>query len=255
MYLTASNLSSLPGVAHGFFTRNKGVSDGIYASLNCGLGSGDDAAHVRENRDRVAQALGAPGERLCSLMQIHSADVIAVAREWDIAGRPQGDAMATNVPGVALGILTADCVPVLFADVERGVIGAAHSGWKGAFGGVLENTIETMVGLGAKREAIACAIGPAIAQPSYEVGDEFRDKFLQRSAHCEGYFVPSEHGRWLFDLKAFVRDTLRESGIRDINMLENDTYIEEDAFFSFRRSTHRGEADYGRQISAIMLKP
>ncbi|HEU5048142.1 MAG TPA: peptidoglycan editing factor PgeF [Rickettsiales bacterium] len=256
MFLTASNLSAAPELAHGFFTRNAGASEGVYASLNCGLGSADNAGHVIENRRRVAAALGTQEKHLCSLMQIHSADVVTVAESWENSGRPQGDAMVTNRPGVALGILTADCVPVLFADAERGVIGAAHSGWKGAFSGVLQNTIEAMIALGAKREAIACAIGPAIAQPSYEVGDEFRDRFLQRDAGYKVYFIPSRQEKhWLFDLKTFVRDTLKQTGIGNINMLENDTYIEEDAFFSFRRATHRGETDYGRQISAIMLKP
>ena len=255
MFLASENLSSLPGISHGFFTRNGGVSSGIYGSLNGGMGSGDNPAYVMENRRRIAERLGAPANHLLSLHQIHSADVITVTGSWGMEKRPMGDALVTDRRGITLAVLTADCVPVLFADRKSGIIGAAHAGWKGAFSGVLERTLEAMAALGAEREFITCAIGPAIAQPSYEVGVEFRETFLRKSSHYSRYFTPSRKAEhFLFNLKRFVYDTLSGAGVRDINMLENDTYLEEDAFFSYRRATHRAEADYGRQVSAIMLK-
>lgn len=255
MFLAADNLSAIKTLSHGFFTRNGGVSCGIYESLNCGMGSGDDKGNVITNKLRVAEALGAPADMLCSLFQVHSPDVITVAGKFDNDSKPQGDAMVTNLPQVALGILTADCVPVLFADKKNGIIGAAHSGWKGAVGGVLQNTIEAMIALGAERSSIAAAIGPAISQQSYEVGEDFMKVFTDREYSSRKYFIQSANdGKWLFNLKCFVKDSIADSGISDINMLENDTYIEEDKFFSYRRATHRGEVDYGRQISAIMLR-
>ena len=200
--------------------------------------------------------MGVDAANLLSLRQTHSAHVVVITDKWDSNSRPQGDAMVTNQPGIALGILTADCVPVLFADRKNGVIGAAHSGWKGAISGILQHTIHAMIARGATHESIACAIGPAIARDSYEVGPEFRETFMHKSADNAAYFVASiKTGYWLFDLKQFVYAILADSGINSINMLENDTYLEEDAFFSYRRATHRGEADYGRQISVIMLKP
>jgi YfiH family protein len=253
MFLTAPALTSIPTITHGFFTRKGGVSDGIYASLNCGMGSDDVRENVIENRKRVADSLKA--KYLCSLYQVHSADVVVVDTPWRHSKLPKADAMVTKQRGIALGILTADCAPVLFADKDAGVIGAAHSGWKGAIGGVLEATIAAMEALGGQRSNIVAAIGPAIAQKSYEVGAEFQEKFIQKNKDNARYFtagVRAEH--MLFDLKAFVKDTLAEAGLSAINMLENDTYLEEDAFFSFRRATHRGEPNYGRQISAIMLK-
>jgi YfiH family protein len=187
-----------------------------------------------------------------SLYQIHGDRVITVTAPWTPEDKPHADAMVTRTPGIALGVLAADCVPVLFADKDNGVVGAAHSGWKGAIAGVLERTLGAMRALGAKR--IAAAIGPCIAQPSYEVGAEFRDTFLARDAGNARYFIPAAaSAHFLFDIRGFVRDTLAKAGADDINTLENDTYIEEDAFFSFRRTTHRHEPDYGRQISAIML--
>ncbi len=222
---------------HGFFGRTDGVSTGIFASLNCGPGSGDDRAAVTENRRRVSEALGGP---LLTLYQIHSAEAVVVTEPW--AQGPQADAMATNVPGLALGILTADCAPVLFADSEAGVIGAAHAGWKGALGGVTDAAIAAMEGLGAKRSRIAAAIGPCISQANYETGPEFRARFDAR------YF----DGRQ-FDLEAYVADRLASAGIATVARLSTCTYAREDEFFSYRRATHRGEKDYGRQISAIVL--
>lgn len=190
------------------------------------------------------------------LAQIHSADVMHVTKVWQVNDRPKADAMVTDRPGLALAIATADCVPVLFADRKAGVIGAAHAGWKGAFAGIVGNTVEAMLKLGAQRGAISAAVGPAIAQKSYEVDGAFCQKFMDRALANSGYFMPSaKAGHWLFDLKRFVGDALASAGVENINILENDTYIEEDAFFSFRRTTHRGEPDYGRQLSVIMLKP
>ncbi|HZD24767.1 MAG TPA: peptidoglycan editing factor PgeF [Alphaproteobacteria bacterium] len=252
--LTSASLAALPGVRHGFFTREGGVSRGIYASLNCGYGSGDSRADVGENRARVAAQLGLGGDALITIHQVHSPDVTIVERPWAPGEAPRGDAMVTARPGIGLGILAADCGPVLFADAEAGVIGAAHAGWRGALGGVLEATVEAMETLGARRERIAAALGPCIAQASYEVGPEFRDGFLARAAGNARYFVPSgREGHHRFDLPGYVLDRLVELGLGAAERLHNDTYAEADGFFSFRRATHRGEPDYGRQISAIAL--
>ncbi len=228
------------------------MSSGVYDSLNCGVGSLDVPANVLENRRRIAEKLGAGN--LLTLHQVHSADVITVAHTWDMRQRPQADAMVTNRPGIALGILTADCVPILLADSRNAVIGAAHSGWKGAFQGIARRTVDAMLELGAERGSISAAIGPAIAQRSYEVDSAFRQRLVEQSGGNACYFaaLPVQQ-RWLFDLKGFVRDSLEDYGVTNINVLENDTYIEEDAFFSYRRATHRAEVDYGRQVSAIML--
>ena len=224
-------------LAHGFFGRAGGVSDGIFASLNCGPGSGDERAKVMENRRRVSDALGG---RLLTLYQIHSAEAVTVAAPWEQG--PQADAMATNVPGLALGILTADCAPVLFADAEARVIGAAHAGWKGAAGGVTDAAIAAMESLGARRERIAAAIGPCISQANYETGPEFRERF-------DAKFFAGRH----FDLEAYVAERLAKAGIASVERLAACTYARENDFFSYRRATHRGESDYGRQVSAIML--
>ena len=246
----AANLA-LPGIAHGFFGRDGGVSDGIYASLNCGPGSNDDPERVAENRGRVTAAL-APETRLVTLSQIHSPLVHVVGRDWQ--GRPEGDGLVTSQPGLALGIQTADCTPVLFADAKAGVIGAAHAGWKGALGGVLEAVIGAMEGAGAQRNRIVAAIGPTIRQANYEVGSEFRDRFLEAGSGNQRYFIPSDRAaHFRFDLPAYATDRLTKAGIGDIADLGICTYPAENGFFSFRRTTHRGEADYGRQISAIVL--
>jgi YfiH family protein len=227
----------LASATHGFFTRRGGVSGGIFASLNCGPGSGDARADVTENRRRAGEALGA---RLLTLYQIHSAEAVVVTGPWDTG--PQADAMATNLPGLALGILTADCAPVLFADCEARVIGAAHAGWKGAAGGVTDAAIAAMESLGARRGRIAAAIGPCISQANYETGPEFRERFPAR-------FFAGSH----FDLEGYVAERLAESGIAEIERLGACTYAREEDFFSYRRATHRGEKDYGRQVSAIVL--
>jgi polyphenol oxidase len=252
--IRAQNLTG-PGIAHGFFGREGGVSHGIYASLNCGPGSKDDPQDVAKNRRLVADAL-APGTQLTSLSQIHSPIVHVLT--GPIEARPEGDAMVTATPGLGLGILTADCAPVLFADTEAGVIGAAHAGWKGARGqdgrGVLEATLEAMEKLGALRPRISAAIGPCISQQNYEVGAEFRDRFLELGLRQRRFFVLSDkEGHYRFDLAGYVAHRLTQAGTGSVETLGICTYPADSGFFSFRRTTHLGEPDYGRQISAIVL--
>jgi polyphenol oxidase len=247
----AANLADEPGVMHGFFTREGGVSTGVYASLNCGPGSRDDPAAVAENRARAIAALG-PKARLVTLAQIHSATVHAVGADWDFGARREGDGLITAQPGVALGILTADCTPVLFADAQARIIGAAHAGWKGAAGGVLEATIAAMEKLGAKAARLVAAIGPTISQANYEVGQDLRDRFGGDDAR---FFVASDRpGHFRFDLPGYVAQRLRKAGVAAVSNLALCTYPPENGLFSYRRTTHRGEADYGRELSAIVLK-
>ncbi len=251
LILRAKNLA-LPRVAHGFFGRQDGISEGIYGSLNCGPGSGDERAKVVENRRRATEALG--GAKLVTLYQIHSAKVVSVTAPWEIGESPEADATVTNVPGIALGILTADCAPVLLADTEAGVIGAAHAGWKGALDGVTDSAVAAMEKLGAVRGRIAAAIGPCIAQASYEVDREFRAAFLGAAPANAAFFVPSNQADFFrFDLESYVAMRLRGAGIARIERLSADTYAREADFYSFRRATHRGEKDYGRELSAIVL--
>jgi YfiH family protein len=248
--LRSQKLSGSSGITHGFFGRPGGVSTGIYESLNCGLGSGDDLNAVTENCNRVANAMN--GE-LVTLYQIHSARAVAVTAPWTDE-TPEADAMVTATPGLALGILTADCAPVLFADRQARVIGAAHAGWKGALGGVIESGLAAMEKLGADRAHIAAAIGPCIAQDSYEVGAEFRDRFAAAdSANARFFRTSGKAGHFRFDLENYVVHRLAAAGIASIEPLGADTYTREADFFSFRRTTHRGETNYGRQISAIAL--
>ena len=256
LILKADNLNALTGIAHGFFGRTGGVSTGIYASLNCGFsrlaGEKDGPGAVVENRRQVLAALGAPD--LVTLSQVHSPQVVTVTSPWAMADSPEADAMVTATAGIALGILTADCAPVLFADADAGVIGAAHAGWKGALGGVLENTLAAMERLGAERRRIVAAIGPCISQANYEVGPEFRARFVGEDAAHARFFVPSaraEHHR--FDLEGFTAARLERAGVDRIERLSACTYARDADFFSFRRATHRGEKDYGREISAIAL--
>jgi len=242
------------GIAHGFFAREGGISQGIYASLNCGPGSKDDPAAVAENRRRVADAL-APEVQLVSLSQVHS-PIVHTLPAWgsEDGKRLEGDGMVTATQGLGLGILTADCAPVLFADAKAGVIGAAHAGWKGALGGVLEVTLEAMEKLGALRDRISAAIGPAISQQNYEVRADFRDRFLEAGAKHRRFFVPSDReGHFRFDLPTYVAHRLTQAGTGSVETLGICTYPAENGFFSFRRTTHAGEPDYGRQISAIVL--
>jgi len=252
LILRAENLSGAKGIAHGFFGRTGGVSSGIFESLNCGPGSGDDLEKVAENRSRVSKTLG--GGALVTLHQIHSPNAVTVAQTWGMGKGPQADAMVTAQPNIALGILTADCAPILFADAEARVIAAAHAGWKGAISGVIESAIDAMEKLGADRARIRAAIGPCISQANYEVGPEFRERFVSADAANARFFAGSsapDHFR--FDLEGFAAARLAAAGIRNVAALAACTYAREADFFSFRRATHRKESAYGRQISAIML--
>ena len=242
-------LARLSGIRHGFFGRRGGVSDGVYASLNAGPGSSDESAAVAENRTRIAEAMGVSD--LVSCYQVHGVSVVEVSAPW--TDRPQADAMVTGAKGIGLAILTADCVPVLFADAEAGLVGAAHAGWKGALAGVCEATVEAMVARGAESSRIHAAIGPAIQQASYEVGPEFHDTFLSAEPQSETFFVPGKGDRLHFDLTGFVGKRLSRLGLGGIDRLANDTCAEEEAFFSNRRRNHRGEPDYGRNASVITL--
>jgi len=247
----AAELENRAGLAHGFFGRDGGVSTGVYASLNCGPGSRDIPDAVTENRARALAAI-APGARLVTLAQIHSATVHSVTADWDFGARQDGDGMATALPDVALGILTADCAPVLFADIEAGVIGAAHAGWKGAAAGVLENTIAAMEKLGARAGRIAAVIGPAISQANYEVGEDLRARFGASDAR---FFAASDReGHFRFDLPGYVRQRLEQAGLGNVGDVGLCTYPPDNGFFSYRRATHLGEADYGREISLIALR-
>jgi hypothetical protein len=255
--LVADKFQNGPRIGGCFFGRKGGVSQGIFASLNCGPGSGDSREAVIENRRIALESLGGgQGATLVTLYQIHSAKSVSVAMPWKLGEAPQADAMATNVPGIALGILTADCAPVLFSDAETGVIGAAHAGWKGALGGVIESALCAMEQLSAKRQRIAATIGPCISQENYEVGADFRDRFVEADTANARYFVAAARpGHWRFDLEAYVALRLAQASVGNITRLCACTYADESRFFSFRRATHRSEADYGRQLSAIMLSP
>ncbi len=247
---------SLEGVAHGFFTRRGGASSGIYAGLNCGGGSDDQRDAVALNRARVAAAMGVAPEDLASVNQTHSADVVTVTAPF-AEPRPEADGMVTAVPGVALTVLTADCEPVLFADPEAnsgaGVIGAAHAGWKGALGGVLEATVEAMVALGAERGRIVAVIGPTLGRTAYEVGPEFRDRFVDADPANARYFLPGEGDRLMFDLPGYGLRRLAAAGVGQAEWTGHCTYSDPVRFYSYRRSVHRKEADYGRLISVIRL--
>jgi YfiH family protein len=240
----------LEGTPHGFLGRVGGVSQGLVAGLNVGLGSGDDPAHIAQNR-RLAAAAVAPKARLVTVYQVHSALCATAAEPWPDDARPHADALVTDRPGLVLGILTADCAPVLFADHEAGVVGAAHAGWKGAIAGVTDATLEAMERLGAERSRIVATVGPCIAADSYEVDESFRDRFLHEGGANAAFFRPGTPGHWQFDLEAYVVDRLRAAGIGRASGLGLDTYAAPQRFFSFRRATHNGEPSYGRQISLI----
>lgn len=241
------------GIRHGYFTRVGGVSSGIYQGLNIGTGSNDDQTLVAENRRRVADWMGVPANHLLTAHQIHSPDVV-IAREPFAGERPRADAVVTDRPGIAVGASTADCGPILFADTEARIIGAAHAGWKGAFTGVLENTVRAMEGLGARRERIVAVLGPSIGPENYEVGPEFVARFVDADAENINYFTPSANpGHAMFDLNLYTVDRLNKAGVT-AEGLRRCTYAEEELFYSYRRTTHRREPDYGRQISAIVLE-
>nr|WP_316163168.1 peptidoglycan editing factor PgeF [Bradyrhizobium sp. SZCCHNRI20481] len=254
MLVSSDVMSAIPGLRHAFFTREGGVSDGIYAGLNGGLGSNDVPENVRENRRRMAVHLGVAPDQFLSLHQIHSPDVVVATGPWDGPVRPKADALVTATPNLAIGVTTADCGPILFVDPQRRIIGAAHAGWKGALTGVLEATLQAMEELGAERGRIIAAIGPLIRQPSYEVGAEFVTRFLDDDAEHARFFLPSvRDGHAMFDLAGFIRMRLENAGVLLIDDLGLDTYVDE-RFFSYRRSVHRNEPDYGRHVHAIMLE-
>jgi len=243
---------ALAGVPHGFLGRRGGVSTGIVAGLNVGTGSRDDPSAIAENRRRAIEAV-LLGAELATVYQVHSADAVYVTDPWPHDQRPKADAMVTDRPALLLGILTADCAPVLFADVEAGVVGAAHAGWRGALAGVTDSAIVAMEKIGARRERIVAAVGPCIAQPSYEVDEGFRTRLLEADSANARFFVLGASGKPHFDLEGYVAARLRRAGIGKVETMGLDTYTDEGRFFSFRRATHRGEPDYGRQISLVAL--
>lgn len=252
--LTAPSLSSLRSIRHAFFTREGGVSGGVYASLNGGVGSRDNSEHVTENRRRMAQALNVDGDQLATVHQIHSPDVVVAEKVWSVETRPRADAIVTRIPGLAIGVTTADCGPVLFVEPKARVIGAAHAGWRGAFTGVLDATVAAMEQLGANRDRILAALGPTIRQQNYEVGPEFVQNFREQDPANVRFFEDSERdGHALFDLPGYITTRLRRAGIDRIEDVGLCTYAEPDRFYSYRRSVHRGEPDYGRHINAIVL--
>ncbi|WP_291863285.1 peptidoglycan editing factor PgeF [Bradyrhizobium sp.] len=254
MTLESPLLSAVPGLRHAFFTREGGVSGGIYGSLNGGVGSNDDPAHVEENRRRMAEQLGVSPAHFLTLWQTHSPDVVEASAPWQGASRPRADAIVTRTEGLAIGATAADCGPILFVDPGARVIGAAHAGWKGALSGILESTIAAMEKLGAQRSGIVTAIGPLIRQPSYEVGGEFVERFIEADAENGLFFIPAARdGHSMFDLAGFIRMRLEKAGVLVIDDTGIDTYSDH-RFFSYRRSVHRKEPDYGRHVHAIVLE-
>ncbi len=249
---TPIRAKSLGAIPHGFLGRTGGVSTGAYASLNTGTGSDDSSAAIAENRRRATDAV-LPGGQLVGLYQIHSAEAVTITAPVDERVRPRADALVTDRPGLALGILTADCAPVLFADSEAGIVGAAHAGWQGALGGVTDATLLAMEAIGARRDRIVAAVGPCIARASYEVDTGFLRRFCEADPENERFFADGRTDHYQFDLEAYVVNRLAAAGVGRVEALGRDTYTEDDAFFSYRRATHRGEPTYGRQISIIGL--
>jgi YfiH family protein len=254
MKLESPLLSAVPGLRHAFFSRQGGVSNGVYTTLNGGIGSNDDPANVNENRRRMAEQIGVTPERLLTAYQVHSPEVVVASGAWDMESRPRADAIVTRAQGLAIGITAADCGPILLVEPNARVIGAAHAGWKGALTGIVESAVDAMEKLGAERSAIVAAIGPLIRQQSYEVGSEFVERFIETDAESALFFLPAARERHaMFDLAGFIRRRLENAGVLLIDDIGIDTYSDE-RFFSYRRSVHRGEADYGRHIHAIALQ-
>lgn len=252
--ITASNLTALDGIRHGFFTRRGGVSDGIYAGLNCGLGSSDDAERVLENRRRVSDELGGKHGTVVTLYQVHGATALAIAAPVDRADLPKADAVVTSTPGLVIGVLTADCGPLLFADPEAKVVAAAHAGWRGAVGGIIESTLTEMERIGARRSRIVAALGPCISQAAYEVGADFEAGVLERDPTSGAFFSRSAAAaKPHFDLPGYILNRLQKAGVTNIVNEARCTHADESLFFSYRRTTQRKEPDYGRQISAIVV--
>jgi YfiH family protein len=253
--LQAPSLAGLAGIRHAFFTRAGGVSGGVYATLNAGIGSHDDPQNVAINRARMAAAIGVAPERLLTCYQIHSPDVIVAEKPWGPEGRPRADAIVTRMPGIAIGVSTADCGPVLFADPAARVIGAAHAGWRGALAGVTDAAIAAMERLGAARARIVAALGPMIRQPNYETGVDLMARFMAADAANERFFSPAARdGHFMFDLAGYVAGRLAAAAIGQVEDVGACTYADAERFFSYRRMTHRHEADYGRHINAIVLE-
>ena len=254
MTLGSALLSAIPGLRHAFFTRDGGVSSGIHAGLNAGIGSQDDPANVVENRRRIAERMGVAPARLLTLYQTHSPDAVVATGPWEGTSRPRADAIVTRTAGLAIGVTAADCGPILLVDPTARVIGAAHAGWKGALTGILESTIAAMEKLGAERSGTVAAIGPLIRQHSYEVGGEFVERFMAADAENALYFIPSaREGHAMFDLAGFIRTRLENAGVLMIDDVGVDTYSDP-RFYSYRRSVHRNEPDYGRHVHAIVLE-
>jgi YfiH family protein len=254
MMLCSPLLSAIPGLRHAFFTRDGGVSDGIYGNLNGGLGSRDDPANVHENRRRMAERMGVTPLHFLSVHQIHSPDAVIATGPWQGPERPKADAIVTRAEGLAIGVTAADCGPILLVDPTARVIGAVHAGWKGALTGIVESTIDAMEKLGAERNSMVAAIGPLIRQPSYEVGGEFVERFIAQDADNAMFFLPAaREGHAMFDLAGFIRMRLENAGVLMIDDLGVDTYSDE-RFYSYRRSVHRREPDYGRHVHAIILE-
>lgn len=252
--LSADALAGQSGVRHGFFTRQGGVSGGVYASLNCGFGSSDRKENVAENRSRAAAVLGAGKASLVTAYQVHGTDVAEVTAPWARGRAPRADAMVSRTPGVVLGVLTADCAPVLFGDGQAGIIATAHAGWRGALAGVIEATVAAMEALGAERSRIAAAVGPSIGPDSYEVGPEFPAPFIDRRAEDGKYFSPARRdGHFMFDLGGYVLNELERSRVGTAELIARDNCAEETLLFSYRRATLGGEPDFGRGLSAIVL--
>jgi YfiH family protein len=252
MIVRSADLAAVPHLRHAFFTREGGISEGVYASLNAGQGSKDDPARVVENRRRMAEALQVPA--LVTAYQFHSTSVVIATEPWTRENAPRADAVVTKIPGLAAGVTVADCGPILLADKNAGVVGAAHAGWRGALDGIVEATVATMQSLGAERANIVASIGPLIRQPSYEVGPEFVARFRRASPDFARHFIPApREGHSLFDLPGFIARRLEQARVGSIDDLGLDTYADEARFFSYRRSTHRNEPDYGRLIAAIAL--
>jgi YfiH family protein len=254
MRLGSPLLSAIPGLRHAFFTRDGGVSGGLYASLNGGIGSGDDPAHVVENRRRMAEQMGVTPAHFLSVHQTHSPDVMVATGPWQGASRPRADAIVTRTEGLSIGATAADCGPILLADPNARVIGAAHAGWKGALTGIVESTVEAMEKLGAERSGMVAAIGPLIRQHSYEVGGEFVERFIEADAENGVFFIPAEReGHAMFDLAGYIRMRLENAGVLMIDDIGVDTYSDE-RFYSYRRSVRRNEPDYGRHVHSIALE-
>jgi len=252
--IEAESLNTAPNVRHGFFTRENGHSAGLYASLNTGLGSDDDRETVMQNRTVIAGKLGVPVARLIAPYQHHSPDAVIATEAWPAQHGPRADAVVTATPGLAISINTADCTPILFSDPKAGVVGAAHAGWKGALGGVIKWTVAAMEEVGASRADISAAVGPTISQKAYEVGPEYQQRFVEEDEAFARFFVPAEReAHFMFDLPGFVEMRLHEAGVGTVENLKICTYSDEQRFFSYRRTTHRKEPDYGRQLSAIVL--